>query len=68
MTSNTISIAVFKGGLKCPHKIQLNTECVGGGVTKKGKIHNSWVKKWVGGGGGVKMLQKSCDVIYGRYL
>ena len=27
MTSNMIYIVAFGGGLKCPHKIHLNTQC-----------------------------------------
>ena len=30
MTSNMIDIVGFGGGLKCPHKIYLNTQWVGG--------------------------------------
>ena len=33
MTSNIIDIVAFGVGFKCPRKIHLNTQCVGGGGT-----------------------------------
>ena len=48
-TSNMIYIVALGVGFKCPHKIHLNTQCSGGGVTNvrsksrgKGAISNTW--------------------------
>ena len=47
MTSNMIYIVAFGGGLKCPRKIHLNTQCPPQKKIKRGILFNlSYFKKW----------------------
>ena len=47
MTSNMIYIVAFGGGLKCPHKIHLKTQCLLLGFVRNRRKDFSFKMPWI---------------------